>query len=427
MTNPRINRIEIQGFRAFGRNKQELVFHSPIAAVWAPNSQGKTSLAEAFEFLLTGQIVRRQLMASTQDEFADALRNAHIPAAMPVYVEAEIVGTDGTPHRVKRTLLADYAKRQDCSSALEIDGTPANQEGLAALGIVLSQPPLAAPVLAQHTLGYLFSARPQDRASYFKAVLEVTDLEELRRAVASLDAEIEPRDDPNWAKLLRAAENKEVTPSLLPPLALVPSADDLAEALDGAVSAVLHAAGADAPQTEAERLAALEALLSQRRAKTFPIDGFKRNPLPQWSDPPKADWDALDAYLSEREKVDEETRRLSSLFAEALAIPAVATAADAINCPLCATDQSLTPERIAYIRAQVQETETFQIAERAALEALRRLSAKAQTLDAAVTAACPRFLKTASKDRRKSGFRMGRIPPSLATRRLPRSTCGSGD
>ena len=192
MTSPRINRIEIQGFRAFGKNKQELVFGSPIAAVWAPNSQGKTSLAEAFEFLLTGQIVRRQLMASTQDEFADALRNAHMPAEMPVYVEAEIVGTDGTPHQVRKTLLADYAKRQDCRSSLEIDGAPASQNDLAALGIVLSQPPLAAPVLAQHTLGYLFSARPQDRASYFKAVLEVTDLEELRGAVAALGAESSP-------------------------------------------------------------------------------------------------------------------------------------------------------------------------------------------------------------------------------------------
>jgi AAA domain len=409
MTSPRINRIEIQGFRAFGKNKQELAFGSLIAAVWAPNSQGKTSLAEAFEFLLTGQIVRRQLMASTQDEFADALRNAHMPAEMPVYVEAEITGTDGASHKVRRTRLADYAKRQDCNSSLEIDGAAASQDDLAALGIVLSQPRLAAPVLAQHTLGYLFSARPQDRASYFKAVLEVTDLEELRCAVAALGAEIEPRDDPIWSKLLTAAANEDATPSLLLLLTMVPSADDLAEALDDAVSAVLTAAGADAPQTEAERLAALETLLSQRRAKTFPVDGFKRNPLPQWSDPPKAEWDALEAYLSEREKVDEETRRLSALFTEALAIPAVASATDAIECPLCATGEGLTPERIAYVRAQVEETEAFKTAERAALEALRRLNAKAQTLDTAIASACPRFLQMASKGRRKAGFRMDRI------------------
>ena len=61
-------------------------------------------------------------MASTQDEFADALQNAHMPAELPVYVETEIVGTDGAPHKVRRTLAADYAKRQDCRSSLQIDG-----------------------------------------------------------------------------------------------------------------------------------------------------------------------------------------------------------------------------------------------------------------------------------------------------------------
>jgi hypothetical protein len=70
----RIKTLEIQGFRAFGRNGQRLDLPSLLAAVWESNSQGKTSLAEAVEFLLTGQIVRRALMASSQDEFADALR-----------------------------------------------------------------------------------------------------------------------------------------------------------------------------------------------------------------------------------------------------------------------------------------------------------------------------------------------------------------
>ncbi len=125
MTTLKINKIEMQGFRAFGRKAQTLSFGSSLAAIWAPNSQGKTSLAEAFEFLLTGQIVRRQLLASTQDEFADALRNAHMPAAIPTYVEAEITGIDGRTHNVRRTLISDYAKRKDCQSALQIDGVEA--------------------------------------------------------------------------------------------------------------------------------------------------------------------------------------------------------------------------------------------------------------------------------------------------------------
>src|SRR5690348_16006832 len=125
----RINKLEIFGFRSFGRNKQTLEFPSLLAAIWGPNSQGKTSLAEAVEFLLTGQIVRRELMASGQDEFAGALRNAHLPATAQVYVEATVVA-GASPHTIRRTVKIDYGKKQDCETILEIDGKPAVETDL---------------------------------------------------------------------------------------------------------------------------------------------------------------------------------------------------------------------------------------------------------------------------------------------------------
>ena len=82
--------------------------------VWGPNSKGKTSLAEGIEFLLTGRIARRELMASSQDEFADALRNAHLPPEQQVYVAATVIGPDGGSHQVteperrSRTVSNDY-------------------------------------------------------------------------------------------------------------------------------------------------------------------------------------------------------------------------------------------------------------------------------------------------------------------------------
>src|SRR6266436_6309561 len=202
----RISKLKIQGFRSFGRDAQTLDFPSPLAAIWGPNSQGKTSLAEAVEFLLIGEIVRRALMASGQDEFADALRNAHLPAGTPCFVQATIIDGDGAPHTIKRTLKTDYGKKQDCETKLEIDGAAASETALAGIGIVLSQPPLRAPVLAQHTLGYLFSAKPQDRAGYFKALLEVTDLDEFRSAVTALEKESEVVPGPLIVKLEAAIE-----------------------------------------------------------------------------------------------------------------------------------------------------------------------------------------------------------------------------
>src|SRR5882724_612354 len=164
MNLPPIKQIEVQGFRAFGKSAQSLDFNSLIACVWGPNSKGKTSLAEAIEFLLTGKIVRRELMASSQAEFADALRNVHIGPTTSVYVSAKLIAADGTVHEIKRTLVSDYAKNEDCRSRLEIDGSNAPDDALASLGINLSQPPLGAPVLAQHTLSHIFSVRPQDRS-----------------------------------------------------------------------------------------------------------------------------------------------------------------------------------------------------------------------------------------------------------------------
>jgi chromosome segregation ATPase len=140
----RIKKLEIFGFRSFGRKGQTLEFPPLLATVWGPNSQGKTSLAEAIEFLLTGQIVRRMLMASSQDEFADALRNAHLPASSKPFVQATVISPDGLPRTIRRTLKTDYGKRQDCETILEIDGKAADDADLTSLGIVLSQPPLTA-------------------------------------------------------------------------------------------------------------------------------------------------------------------------------------------------------------------------------------------------------------------------------------------
>jgi hypothetical protein len=105
-------------------------------------------------------------MASSLEEFADALRNAHLARDKQVFVQATIADSIGAPRIVRRVLKTDYSKKQECETVLTIDGKLANEADLAELGVVLSQPPLRAPVLAQHTLGYVFSARPQDRASY---------------------------------------------------------------------------------------------------------------------------------------------------------------------------------------------------------------------------------------------------------------------
>jgi recombinational DNA repair ATPase RecF len=59
---PVLEWLEVTGFRSFAQ-RQRLDFGSDLALVWGPNSQGKTSIAEAIEFLLTGGTIRRELLA----------------------------------------------------------------------------------------------------------------------------------------------------------------------------------------------------------------------------------------------------------------------------------------------------------------------------------------------------------------------------
>ncbi len=319
----RIRSLSVKGFRAFGAAEQTLNLPADMAAIWGPNSKGKTSLAEAFEFLLTGRIARRELMASTQDEFADALRNAHLAAGTEVYVTARMTAADGSPHEIKRVLTGDYGKRQDCTSRLEIDGAVATESDLAHLGIILSQPPLQAPVLAQHTLSYIFSVRPQDRATYFKTLLELTDLDHLRNDIAALAEDLEPPDDPLLTKFDTCAAIAALKEILAEIARAPPDLPTFTARIGEAARALIEATDEEAPETLSDRLAPIERILAARRSKTFPVRGFERAGLSGWP-PPAADiWTRLDTYIDERRKVDEETRQIAALFDEALKLPAI--------------------------------------------------------------------------------------------------------
>src|SRR5262245_18366084 len=87
----KLRKVEIQGFRSFGTSRQTLDLADTVSVLWGGNIQGKTSLAEAIEVLLTWYISRRELLASAKDEFSDSLGNVHIPPTTPVVVEAEFI------------------------------------------------------------------------------------------------------------------------------------------------------------------------------------------------------------------------------------------------------------------------------------------------------------------------------------------------
>jgi hypothetical protein len=405
----RIQRIDLQGFRGFGASPQSFTLPDSVVALWGGNSQGKTSLAEAIEFLLTGHIARRELLASAKDEFSRALRNAHIPDSVAVFVEANFVCPDGVCRRLRRTLTTDYDGSTACVSKLEIDGAVCNESDVEArLGLRLLHPPLRAPVLAQHTLGYVFTASPTDRAAYFRAVLDTQDLEDFRTSVSMLPAEL-PAPSSAEIKNLSALENIVELATALKAIRNAKTKQAIERALATALQAILASIGVTAKASLNERIEQLDAELAGRRAQAFPIELFARKPLAPWTDPVGDLADALTIYGREKAATSSETQRLVALFESALAIPAIHTCSEPTDCPLCGTGSTLTPERVAFLQEQLTANEAYQAAEKAALGSLRATDARLSTLSTTALAALPRFTTITAADRRKRGFTVKRV------------------
>ena len=317
----RIERLTIHAFRSFGSKCGPIDLDAPLAVVWGPNSGGKTSFSEALEFLLTGDIARRELLSSTKDEFAGALRNVHAADEEPTFVEATFVEASSR-HVVRRTLTRDFEKRKSCESVLLIDDAEADEHELEVIGFRLAEPPMAAPVLMQHTLGYLFSASPKDRAQYFKALLEVGDLDDLRSRMRELKAPTPDFSDSTQEHLERCLGLEAFSGDDFAGLLRgVPSLRDLAVVFMAKARQLLLSSGEEPPKALEPSLQRVEAVATEKSSKTFPLDGLRREEreLIAWSDVAQEAVLLQQEHLDVLEAADDETKRLAGLFREVLA------------------------------------------------------------------------------------------------------------
>jgi hypothetical protein len=180
------------------------------------------------------------------------------------------------------------------------------------------------------------------------------------------------------------------------------------------LSALLVNIGLGPKTTLAEQTEQLNEELQHRQAQTFPLALFGRKPFNPWTHPAELD-QAIQTFRREQVTIDGETRRLITLFEATLAIPTICHAHQALDCPLCGAEGTLTPERIAYIRRQVAANATYQTAERTVTKALRAVDATLHSLNQSTTQALPRFAQQPVSDRRTQGFtirRIGELVPS---------------
>lgn len=390
-----------------------------MSAFWGGNSQGKTSLAEAFEFLLTGQIIRRDMLGSSKDEFSDSLRNAHLANSTPVQVAADIACADGNTRKLARTLVEDYSKsKTGCTSKLEIDGQLATEADIrSVLGILLSQPPLKAPVLAQHTLGYIFSASPTDRAAYFRAVLDTQDIEDFRLAVSQLA----PLLSTPALVGLRNLSAIEGIKGNLPSVLLIRGSDTL-ESMSGALGATIDellASISVAPDGSlTDRARQLGEALEAIQSKTFPLALFGRKADVSWPEIPANAKAVIRQFETEKTAIELEARRLVELYNAALSLPEIASLEGDIDCPLCLTSHAFTEARRDALQNELQKAETYQLAEANLRSLLGSIDHGLEGLRSNVAGALPKLISVGPIERRAAGFTTAKLADLVGDRLL---------
>lgn len=355
--------VEVRGFRAFGTEARRLDLDAPLVVVHAGNSQGKSSLAEALEFLLVGRSSRRDLLGGAKAEYNDSLRNAHLPSEeQQVYVAAGVRGSDDVVHEVRRELTCDFAAGTDCRSRLLVDGR--EETSLAALGLTPTDPPLSAPVLLQHTLRYVLSTEPKQRVSYFKALLTLTDLDQLRQRVTQAAARFEQSP---VGPAVAAARALLRTPLAETGRALLGvDGTDVVGAATAVRKILLEAARLATGMTSADLESLTDNLreaVARHRDSVFPLRAF--DPGAQVPDDP-APLD-LTRYAQALRSADRAAASLAPMIAAVLSVSAYQDLAQPVECPVCATPEALTPARLAALREQMRRTGAVDEAVAAAL------------------------------------------------------------
>ncbi|MFV1992198.1 MAG: hypothetical protein ACC652_15805, partial [Acidimicrobiales bacterium] len=237
----------------------------------------------------------------------------------------------------------------------------------------------------------MLTARPQERMDYFKAVLELTEAENVRAAVGQLEVPALTEDASDLLLHLSEIVGESTAPTVLSIVRT--AANGTGSMYDGAKSVVetfAANAGIDLGEhpDETELISKIQSELDKRRAAVFPIDDISAPPRDADTAMPAAI--PVEEYNEAVDTADRSLFQLLGLFEELLRIPPIVEATQAIDCPVCETPSALTPERVAAIRRHVDDNSGFSDVQELVKQSLHSLKHRASdlsTLAGAVPAA----------------------------------------
>lgn len=164
-------------FRGFRDLTEPINFVGDLIVVDGRNSSGKTSLAEAIEWLLTGELLRRRMQQyGNARELENCISYQLKPEDEETWVEAELVSDTDEHFRLRRVLRKDYGVTQTSipETMLFLNGEQLSPSEEAELldSLFAGVPPL----LMQHSLRLFVHSTPSERRNYFERLLQLDEL-----------------------------------------------------------------------------------------------------------------------------------------------------------------------------------------------------------------------------------------------------------
>ena len=203
----RVLSIEPHYFRGFRALPAPVSLDAALVVVHGHNSAGKTSLAEAFEWLLTGELSRRAMRErGSARELAQCVGNQFRPRGERTWVEAAVATRDGEHVALRRVLDEDYGTTgtSACASRLFRDGRELDDAAAARLIAALFGG--SAPILMQHTLQRFVHSEPAGRRQYFERLLRLDELTHLIEKAVMGPAKLAEMPSPGGGEALRRWE-----------------------------------------------------------------------------------------------------------------------------------------------------------------------------------------------------------------------------
>ena len=168
----RLLKLKIRNFRGFGSAVVEISLEGDLLLFYGPNGFGKTSLAEAIEWLFYGTTKRRLYGENySRSEYANSFANIH----------------GGTPCEVTATVNLDGREYELTRRLTQNEGSETFIDGRSAAFSSINLNPLEAvyPVVAQHGLQTFVHSKPKDRRDAICAALGLDELTALKNALDS--------------------------------------------------------------------------------------------------------------------------------------------------------------------------------------------------------------------------------------------------